>query len=204
MHTQIKEVKSFVCGKKCRMIRDINMHWIWARLRTGFLNCALTSSMTFFVVSILPVICSSSPILNMDESCKFGSAYYNRFSSKRVAQTCENIGPSFDLKDISFPMPLSSKEGKDSNRSVCPVGAVSNTITENCIVCTSLNGRNLRRKKERGIHTSWLPQNSSPHLCPAKNLLGLAPSNCLVGRLKDFRDLLVRQLDRFPSVECSQ
>ena len=52
--------------------------------------------------------------------------------------TCESIGPNLPPSVDNLPRAFSRTEGKERNRSVCPVGAVSNTITENSIDLTCL------------------------------------------------------------------
>jgi len=48
------------------------------------------------------------------------------------------MGPNLPDKPLSLPSAFSRTEGKDKNRNVCPVGAVSKTITENSIDLTCL------------------------------------------------------------------
>lgn len=52
--------------------------------------------------------------------------------------TCDTNGPILFFRDNIFPRDFSMIDGKDSNLSVCPVGAVSNTTTEKSILLTSL------------------------------------------------------------------
>jgi hypothetical protein len=52
--------------------------------------------------------------------------------------TCDNIGPKRPPSVLSFPNAFSNTEGNDKKRSVCPVGAVSKTITENSMDLTCL------------------------------------------------------------------
>jgi hypothetical protein len=56
------------------------------------------------------------------------------------------MGPMRPLSVDNFPSAFSSTVGKERNRKVCPVGAVSNTITEysidlTCLVETWVYGR---------------------------------------------------------------
>jgi len=57
---------------------------------------------------------------------------------ERGELTCESIGPNLPPSVDNLPRAFSRTEGKERNRSVCPVGAVSNTITENSIDLTCL------------------------------------------------------------------
>jgi hypothetical protein len=55
-----------------------------------------------------------------------------------LKDTWFNIGPNLPLRELNFFRAFSKTEGKDRKRRVCPVGAVSKTITENCIDLTCL------------------------------------------------------------------
>jgi len=46
-----------------------------------------------------------------------------------IPETYDNKGPNFSFKTIAFSKPFSIIFGKLSNLKVCPVGAVSKTIT---------------------------------------------------------------------------
>jgi len=48
------------------------------------------------------------------------------------------MGPNLDPSVLNFASAFSRTVGKDKKRSVCPVGAVSKTITEYCIDLTCL------------------------------------------------------------------
>ena len=54
------------------------------------------------------------------------------------------IGPRRPLRVESFPSAFSNTVGKDKKRSVCPVGAVSKTITEYSIDLTCLGTSSVR------------------------------------------------------------
>ena len=54
------------------------------------------------------------------------------------------IGPRRPLKVESFPSAFSRTVGKDRKRRVCPVGAVSKTITEYSIDLTCLGASSIR------------------------------------------------------------
>ncbi len=55
--------------------------------------------------------------------------------------TCSNTGPKLDFIWPIFPKPFSKSVGMERNLKVWPVGAVSNTTTENWSSLTNLGGR---------------------------------------------------------------
>ena len=95
---------------------------------TGSLNCSLTFLIMASVSSNL------LDIISVLTSCRPTSG-----------ATWERNGPNWFLRFKILSMPFSTAVGNESNRSVWPVGAVSNTTTEKFILETSLfKGSNLK------------------------------------------------------------
>ena len=110
---------------------------------TGSLNWLLTSEMTARIDSSFANISSCEPacppiIADIFQGKIVHSYQKNSNSYSKGQHTWLIIGPNRLPRVLSFPRAFSSTEGNDKKRSVCPVGAVSNTMTENCIDLTCL------------------------------------------------------------------
>lgn len=101
--------------------------------RTGSLNWVLTSVMTLRMLSSLANMSSVEPI-----------------PPPMRDDIWLIIGPMRPLSVESLPSAFSSTVGKERKRSVCPVGAVSNTITEYSIDLTCLGMGGVSRGHWKG------------------------------------------------------
>eukprot|EP00128_Syssomonas_multiformis_P017429 Colp12_sorted_trinity150504_noHs@7695 len=110
------------CTRRSVSYRDRNsaMHTHTNVVRSGFLNCLFTSSMTCFVDSSFSVIASwlNPPSPNIDVTWLIMGA--KRF-----------------LSCMTFSRALLRLFGRANRRSVCPVGAVSKTMTSYSMLRTS-------------------------------------------------------------------
>ena len=59
------------------------------------------------------------------------------------------IPPNCDLTCVTFPSPFTNRPGMDRKRRVWPVGAVSNTTTENLSSFTRLGVTHIRKSTVR-------------------------------------------------------